>query len=70
MLRDAPPVSDATAAPALPGAAALNPRGPLSWAPFITAAAVFVVPLAASIYIVVSGVWSYLERALLRRIYD
>lgn len=68
-LRDAP----APVATAAPGAAStpamLDPRGPLSWAPFLTVVAVVFVPLAASLYLVVSGVWSYLERALLRRIY-
>lgn len=76
MLRDAPPLAPvgsapaaASATPALPGAAMLNPRGPLSWLTFATVIAVVFVPLAASLYLVVSGAWSYVERATLRRIY-
>jgi YidC/Oxa1 family membrane protein insertase len=52
-----------------PGAALLNPRGPLSWAPFLTLAAAAVVPLAATLYLAVSGAWSHLERRILRRVY-
>ncbi|PZQ88149.1 MAG: preprotein translocase YidC [Leifsonia xyli] len=52
-----------------PGAALLNPRGPLSWAPFAVLIAAAVVPLAATLYLAVSGTWSYLERRILRRIY-
>jgi len=64
---------DAVAAPApaadAPGAALLNPRGPLSWAPFLTLAALAVVPLAAALYLAVSAAWSYLERRVLRAVY-
>lgn len=61
----------ATPAPAAdaPGAALLNPRGPLSWAPFLTLAALAVVPLAAALYLAVSAAWSYLERRVLRAVY-
>lgn len=52
-----------------PGAALLNPRGPLSWAPFLTLIAAAVVPLAATLYLAVSGAWSHVERRILRRIY-
>lgn len=66
-LRDAAlapaPASDA------PGAAFLNPRGPLSWAPFLVLAAAAVVPLAATLYLAVSGVWSATERRILRHVY-
>ncbi|WP_167051259.1 YidC/Oxa1 family membrane protein insertase [Salinibacterium sp. ZJ77] len=61
-LRDAP-----AASPQLP--AALDPRGPLSWAPFLTVAALAVVPLAAGLYLAVSGAWAWAERSILRRIY-
>jgi len=64
---------DAVAMPApaadAPGAAMLNPRGPLSWAPFFTLIAAAVVPLAATLYLAVSGTWSYLERRILRALY-
>ncbi|MGN6273490.1 MAG: YidC/Oxa1 family membrane protein insertase [Protaetiibacter sp.] len=62
---------DATAAPVAdaPGAALLNPRGPLSWAPFVTLVAAAFVPLAATLYLAVSGAWSYAERRILRAIY-
>lgn len=64
---------DALAAPApapdAPGAALLNPRGPLSWAPFATIAVAAFVPLAATLYLAVSGVWSYVERRVLRAVY-
>lgn len=64
---------DAAALPApaadAPGAALLNPRGPLSWAPFLTLVAAAVVPLAATLYLAVSGAWSHAERRILRRIY-
>ena len=66
-LRDAPPV--VAGAAAAPGAAVLDPRGPLGWAPFLVLAAVAVVPLAASLYLAVSGTWSYLERRILRAVY-
>jgi YidC/Oxa1 family membrane protein insertase len=53
-----------------PGAAALlNPRGPLSWAPFLTLVAAAFVPLAAALYLAVSGAWSHVERRILRRVY-
>ncbi|RQP09465.1 MAG: membrane protein insertase YidC [Microbacteriaceae bacterium] len=55
--------------PAAPGAAFLNPRGPLSWAPFLVLAAAAVVPLAATLYLAVSGVWSATERRVLRHVY-
>lgn len=65
---------DAAAMPApaadAPGAAMLNPRGPLSWAPFFTLIAAAVVPLAATLYLAVSGTWSYLERRILRTVYS
>jgi YidC/Oxa1 family membrane protein insertase len=64
---------DAAALPAAatdaPGAALLNPRGALSWAPFLTLVAAAFVPLAATLYLTVSGAWSYLERRILRRVY-
>ena len=62
---------DAAAAPAAdaPGAALLNPRGPLSWAPFFTLIAAAFVPLAATLYLTVSGAWAYGERRILRRVY-
>ncbi|MBN9139908.1 MAG: membrane protein insertase YidC [Micrococcales bacterium] len=62
---------DASAVPAsgAPGAALLDPRGPLSWAPFLTLVAAAFVPLAATLYLAVSGAWSHLERRILRRIY-
>lgn len=64
---------DALAAPApaqgAPGAALLDPRGPLSWAPFATIAVAAFVPLAATLYLAVSGVWSYAERRVLRHVY-
>lgn len=56
-------------APDAPGAALLNPRGPLSWAPFLVLAAAAVVPLAATLYLAVSGVWSATERRILRHVY-
>jgi YidC/Oxa1 family membrane protein insertase len=56
-------------APGAPGAALLDPRGPLSWAPFVTLIAAAVVPLAATLYLAVSGAWSYGERRILRRRY-
>lgn len=65
--RDA--VTAPTPAADAPGAALLNPRGPLSWAPFLTIAAAAFVPLAATLYLTVSGTWSYAERRILRRIY-
>ena len=68
-LRDLPEPSPASAATALPGAAALDPRGPLSWMPFAVVLAAAVVPLAATLYLTVSGVWSYAERRILRAIY-
>ncbi len=55
--------------PAAPGAALLDPRGPLSWAPFLVLAAAAVVPLAATLYLAVSGVWSATERRILRHVY-
>lgn len=67
-LRDAPPAS-ANPARDAPGAALLNPRGPLSWAPFLTLVAAAFVPLAATLYLAVSGLWSHLERRILRRLY-
>lgn len=64
---------DAALAPApspdAPGAALLNPSGPLSWAPFLVLAAAAVVPLAATLYLAVSGVWSATERRILRHVY-
>ncbi|QEO09652.1 YidC/Oxa1 family membrane protein insertase [Protaetiibacter larvae] len=63
-LRDAPAV-----APDAPGAALLNPRGPLSWTPFLTLIAAAFVPLAATLYLAVSGAWSYAERRILRARY-
>jgi YidC/Oxa1 family membrane protein insertase len=70
-LRDAPPASAdaATARAGAPGAALLNPRGVLSWAPFLTLVAAAFVPLAATLYLAVSGTWSYLERRALRAMY-
>ncbi|QNO38282.1 membrane protein insertase YidC [Protaetiibacter sp. SSC-01] len=55
--------------PDAPGAALLNPSGPLSWAPFLVLAAAAVVPLAATLYLAVSGVWSATERRILRHVY-
>jgi len=66
-LRDAPPAVEG--APAVPGAALLDPRGPLSWMPFAVLIAAAVVPLAATLYLTVSGVWSYVERRILRAVY-
>lgn len=66
-LRDA--LTAPAPAPNAPGAALMNPRGPLSWAPFLTLAAVAVVPLAASLYLAISGTWSYVERRVLRAVY-
>ncbi|MFT4029699.1 MAG: membrane protein insertase YidC [Protaetiibacter sp.] len=68
-LRDAPLASTPSATPEAPGAALLNPRGPLSWAPFLTLLAAAFVPLAATLYLAVSGSWSYLERRVLRAAY-
>lgn len=65
MLRDA--AAAPAGSPAVP--AVLDPRGPLSWAPFLVLLAVAVVPLAASVYLVVSGAWACAERAVLRRLY-
>ena len=66
-LRDAAampaPASDA------PGAALLNPRGVLGWAPFLTLGFAAFVPLAATLYLAVSGAWSYAERRILRHVY-
>jgi YidC/Oxa1 family membrane protein insertase len=66
-------LADAALAPApasaAPGAALLNPRGPLSWMPFLTLAAAAVVPLAATLYLVISGAWSHVERRILRHLY-
>ncbi|MCS0499034.1 YidC/Oxa1 family membrane protein insertase [Protaetiibacter mangrovi] len=64
-LRDAAP----TLATEVPGAALLSPRGPLGWAPFLTLVAAAFVPLAATLYLAVSGVWSYTERRVLRSVY-
>ncbi len=66
-LRDAAALPTASAG--APGAALLNPRGPLSWAPFLTLVAAAFVPLAATLYLAVSGTWSYVERRVLRRVY-
>ena len=66
-LRDAPPLSEGAAA--VPGAALMDPRGPLSWMPFAVLIAAAVVPLAATLYLAVSGAWSYLERRILRARY-
>ena len=66
-LRDA--ATAPTPAADAPGAALLNPRGPLSWAPFVTLIAAAFVPLAATLYLAVSGAWSYAERRILRAIY-
>jgi YidC/Oxa1 family membrane protein insertase len=66
-LRDAPPMTEAAAA--VPGAALMNPRGPLSWMSFAVLIAAAVVPLAATLYLTVSGVWSYVERRMLRAVY-
>ncbi len=62
-LRDAP-----AASAQLP--AALDPRGALSWAPFLTLAALAFVPLAAGLYLAVSGTWAWAERSILRRIHS
>ncbi len=56
-------------APDAPGAALLNPRGPLSWAPFLVLVAAAFVPLAATLYLTVSGAWAYVERRILRHRY-
>lgn len=66
-LRDAPPI--VADAPAAPGAAMLDPRGPLGWAPFLVLVAPAVVPLAATLYLAVSGTWSAIERRILRAVY-
>jgi YidC/Oxa1 family membrane protein insertase len=66
-LRDA--ATAPTPAADAPGAALLDPRGPLSWAPFITLIAAVFVPLAATLYLAVSGAWSYAERRILRGVY-
>ncbi|AYF97067.1 YidC/Oxa1 family membrane protein insertase [Protaetiibacter intestinalis] len=61
-LRDA--IAPAEGVPAM-----LDPRGALSWAPFLTLAAAAFVPLAATLYLAVSGTWSHLERRILRAVY-
>ncbi|CAL9506544.1 Membrane protein insertase YidC [Nocardiopsis dassonvillei] len=43
-------------------------RGPLSYLPFTTVAIAVFVPLAAGLYLLVSGAWALGERLLLRRV--
>lgn len=55
----------------LPTSASATP-GPkiivaLSWMPFLTVVFAAVVPLAATIYLTVTTVWTFVERALIRR---
>lgn len=57
------------APPSAPGGALLDPRGPLSWTPFAVLLAAAVVPLAATLYLAVSGVWAHVERRILRAAY-
>ncbi|WP_017596230.1 YidC/Oxa1 family membrane protein insertase [Nocardiopsis potens] len=52
------------AAPALPGA------GLIGYLPFMTVAAVAFVPLAAGLYLAVSGTWTVAERLVLRRVVE
>ena len=49
----------------------LNPETPawLSWLSFLSLVALAFVPLAAGLYLAVSGVWTQVERMLLRRRY-
>lgn len=54
---------------AVPGAegALANATGTLSWLSFATMVIVIFVPLAATLYLTVSGAWTSVERTLLRR---
>ncbi|TXK19628.1 YidC/Oxa1 family membrane protein insertase [Homoserinibacter sp. GY 40078] len=64
-LRDA--VAPPTGGPS--AGALLDPRGALSWTPFLVLIGAAVVPLAAGIYLAVSGVWTCVERHVLRAVY-
>ncbi|WP_439691542.1 YidC/Oxa1 family membrane protein insertase [Curtobacterium sp. SP.BCo] len=52
--------------PAVPGAAATAAIG--RYVPFVTVVFAAIAPLAAAIYVVTSAVWTYGERAVLRRV--
>jgi YidC/Oxa1 family membrane protein insertase len=56
----------AAAAPTTDGALA-NATGILSWLSFATVVIAVFVPLAATLYLTVSGAWTFIERSLLRR---
>jgi YidC/Oxa1 family membrane protein insertase len=56
----------AAAAPAAEGALA-NATGILSWLSFATVVIALFVPLAATLYLTVSGGWTFIERTILRR---
>ena len=49
----------------------LNPETPawLSWLSFLSLVALAFVPVAAGLYLAISGIWTQVERALLRRRY-
>ncbi len=56
----------AAAAPTAEGPLA-NATGILSWLSFVTVVIALFVPLAATLYLTVSGAWTFVERTLLRR---
>lgn len=56
----------AAAAPAAEGPLAIA-TGILSWLSFATVVIAIFVPLAATLYLTVSGAWTFVERTILRR---